>query len=54
MIRIKQKQLFIVPCKDKLTGKITDYSVYAFDYTGACDELEYELDLRWIIGYGSL
>ena len=43
-----------VPCKDRLTGIMETFTVYAEDFTHAKWLLEFDLDMRWIIGYGAM
>ena len=54
MIKYKTKQLIQVPCKNKFTGSIEIFEIMAYDFSHAEKELELILDLRWIIGYGSM
>ena len=54
MIQYKTKQLIQVPCKNKFTGSIETFEVIAYDFSDARKELEWVLDLRWIIGYGAM
>jgi hypothetical protein len=50
----KTKQLIQVPCKNKFNGSIKTFEVMAYDFSDAIKELEWVLDLRWIIGYGAM
>jgi len=54
MIKIKKFKPISVPCKDKFTGRIKEFTIYAEGFTNACKLLEFELELNWIIGYGSM
>jgi len=54
MIKVKMFKQIQVPCKDKFTGIIENFTIYAEDFTHACKLLEFELDMNWIIGYGSM
>lgn len=54
MIQYRTKQLIQVPCKNKLTGRVETFEVMAYDFSDAKKELEYVLDLRWVIGYGAM
>jgi hypothetical protein len=54
MIQYKTKQLIQVPCKNKLTDTTETFEIMAYDFSDAKKELEWVLDLRWIIGYGSM
>ena len=53
MIQTKQLTEIQVPCKNRLTGEETSFTVLAYDFGHAKKVLEWELDLRWIIGYGA-
>lgn len=54
MIQLKIFKQIQVPCKDKFTGVVKNFTIYAEDFYHACMLLEYELDINWIIGYGSM
>jgi hypothetical protein len=54
MIKVEKYSQIQVPCKDKLTGIIETFTVYAKDFTHAKWLLEFDLDMRWIIGYGAM
>jgi len=51
MIQTKQLAEIQVPCKDKITGRETEFTVVAYNYGHAKRILESELDFRWIIGW---
>jgi len=54
MIKVKMYSQIQVPCKDRITGIIETFTVYAEDFAHAKWLLEFDLDMRWIIGYGAM
>lgn len=54
MIKIRQYREITVPCKNKQTKQIQNFTVLALNFEHAKDILFYELDLGWQIGYGSM
>ena len=54
MIRVRQYKQITVPCKNKETKQIENFTVLALDFEHAKNILFYELDLGWIVGFGAM
>jgi len=55
MISQPKQEIHIVPCKNKYTNGIINFSVIAFSFSEALIILKDELFLsEWIVGYGSM
>jgi hypothetical protein len=56
MISQPKQEIYIVPCKNKYTNGIINFSVIAFSFSEAVLILKDELlcSLEWIVGYGSM
>ena len=54
MILVRQYRQITVPCRDRDTKNVQNFTVLALDFEHAKRILIYELDNNWQIGWGAM